>query len=640
MNDHRNGTGFVLAAFLAVVAPVAPAAIAEGASHLGPAAVVAARDGRSLFVAHADAKQIAVVDPGGRVVRTIAVPAEPTGMALSGDATTLWVTCPAPKSIVCAVDVASGKITALLEAGHTAIGPALSPDGKRLYVCNRFDNDVSGIDLMAKKEIARVAAVRQPIAAAITPDGKTVFVLNHLLLDRADGHDAAASVTVIDTADNSTITIRLPNGSTCGRGICVSPDGKHAFVTHLLGRYHMPITSLERGWTNTNALTVIDAAERKWINTVLLDEIDRGAADPWGVACSNDGKTVCVALAGTHELGVIDVDALLKKLASVPADDAPLDTGRITYSSQTVKDIPNDLAFLAGIRRRIPLSAGDPAQPADRREAIGPRGLAILGTKAYVACYFSDNLAVVELTPDSDDPDSEGTVERIALGPKPKLTTRRRGEILFHDAGICYRNWQSCASCHPEGRGNALNWDLLHDGLSNPKDVRSMLLAHQTPPSMASAVRPDAETAVRKLLMHLMFVMRPEEDAAAIDTYLKSLKPVPSPHLIDGKLSPAARRGKRVFFDENVGCAKCHPKPLYTDRLMHDVGSRGQYDRRTTFDTPTLIECWRTAPYMHDGRHTTLTQLFTTGRHGRQDTDTSHLATEQIDDLVEFVLSL
>ncbi len=44
------------------------------------------------------------------------------------------------------------------------------------------------------------------------------------------------------------------------------------------------------------------------------------------------------------------------------------------------------------------------------------------------------------------------------------MTQERKGEFYFHDAGICYQGWQSCASCHPgEGRSDALNWDLLND---------------------------------------------------------------------------------------------------------------------------------------------------------------------------------
>jgi cytochrome c peroxidase len=73
---------------------------------------------------------------------------------------------------------------------------------------------------------------------------------------------------------------------------------------------------------------------------------------------------------------------------------------------------------------------------------------------------------------------------------------------------------------------------------------------------------------------------------------------------------------------------------------MHDVGSRGQFDRRNDFNTPMLIECWRTAPYMHDGQYTTMKGLFTKGKHGAKGGGLDKVTPQQIDDLVEFVLSL
>jgi hypothetical protein len=36
----------------------------------------------------------------------------------------------------------------------------------------------------------------------------------------------------------------------------------------------MPTTQLERGWMNTNALTILDLAGKKLLNTVLLDDVD------------------------------------------------------------------------------------------------------------------------------------------------------------------------------------------------------------------------------------------------------------------------------------------------------------------------------------------------------------------------------
>jgi cytochrome c peroxidase len=126
----------------------------------------------------------------------------------------------------------------------------------------------------------------------------------------------------------------------------------------------------------------------------------------------------------------------------------------------------------------------------------------------------------------------------------------------------------------------------------------------------------------------------------AIDEYLKSLEPVPSPYLVDGKLSEAAERGKKLFFSDRIGCAKCHPEPLYTDLKSHNVSSKGKYDRRDDFDTPSLIEVWRTAPYLHDGRYTTIKALIKENQHGKFHGDVENLSEQELNDLVEFVLSL
>ena len=159
-------------------------------------------------------------------------------------------------------------------------------------------------------------------------------------------------------------------------------------------------------------------------------------------------------------------------------------------------------------------------------------------------------------------------------------------------------------------------------------------------PSMSRGVRPSAEAAVRSGLAHILFADQPEADAAAIDEYLRSLELVPSPHLADGRLSPAAERGKRLFESDEVGCAKCHPSPLYTDLLQHDVGTQSSYDHHARFDTPTLVECWRTAPYLHDGRYRTIKELIVEGRHGATRGNVDELDERQVDDLAEFVLSL
>lgn len=603
---------------------------AQPGKYLGPVAVVASPDGARLYVVEADAKQIAVVDAAtGKVSGTVAVPAEPTGLTVSKDGGKLFVTCAAPKSTVAVIDAKTLQIVGSIPVGHTAIGPSLSPDGSKLYVCNRFDNNVSVVDVAAGKEIAKVAAVREPFASAVTPDGKQVFVINHLPIDRADGYDVAARVTIIDAATNQTSDVRLLNGSTALRGMCLSPDGKYLYVTHILARYQMPTTQLERGWMNTNAVSIIDTAAKKLVNAVLLDDVDLGAANPWGVACSADGKTLCVAHAGTHEISVINIAGVFEKLSKIPADQkaaagqASKKDDRGIYASATLADVPNDLAFLVDLRTRVKLDGNS------------PRGIAIVGNKVYAAQYFSDSLAVVDLAAKPEKAVS------LALGPKPELTVQRKGELIFNDATRCFQHWQSCATCHPDARVDALNWDLMNDGLGTPKNNKSMLLAHKTPPSMWAGVRPNAESGVRSGMTHILFAVRPEEEMVAIDEYLKALEPVPSPHLVNGQLSESAKRGKAIFEREQVGCAKCHPAPLFTDMLLHDVGSEGPFDRRAKFDTPTLVEVWRTAPYMHDGHFLTIKELLAKdNKHGKKHGDVEHLSQQELDDLVEYVLSL
>lgn len=596
----------------AVLGVWVPALTANGQTggYLGPCALVASKDATTLYVASAAARQVVWVELlTGQVTRCLDVPAEPTGLVLSPDGMKLIVTCAAPKSTVVVIDLISCRLMATIPAGHTATGAAISPDGKRLYVCNRFDNDVSVLDLVTGHEVRRVEVIREPVAAAVTPDGSAVFVANHLPSGSAGIQPYASVVTAMDTQTHQTTAIPLPHGSHSLRGLCVAPDGKHAYVTHLVSSFELIPLQVEQGWINSNVVSVIDTQHKKVIKTIGLDEPSLGAGNPWGVACTSDGNWIVVSHAGSHELSVIATAATLGPLVHV-------------VTAPAVDNIPDDPAQAPGLRRiRLP--------------GRGPRALAVAGSKIYVAEYFSDTLAVVDPRASLDAP-----LPAIALGEKPPLIALRRGELLFNDATICRQHWQSCASCHPDGRSDGLNWDLLNDGVGNPKNTKSMLLAHPTPPAMSEGVRLTAEAAVRSGLTHILYADRPEEEAVAIDAYLKSLRPMPSPHLVEGQLSPAAQRGKKLFESEQIGCQACHPAPLYTDLKVHSVGTRSPADYADAFDTPTLVEVWRTAPYLHDGRYATIRDLIVAGRHGQGDGRTTDLGQQEVDDLIEFVLSL
>jgi len=435
----------------------------------------------------------------------------------------------------------------------------------------------------------------------------------------------AAAVSVIDASARTVLKhIPLPSGSTLLRGVCVSPDGRFAAVTHVLARFHLPTTQLERGWIMSSALSFIDVARMQLLNTVLLDNIDRGAANPWAVAWTADGRSICVTHAGTHELSVIDASALLAKLASLPTE---LDRGtNSTYaaSSRTVADVPNDLAFLVGLRKRIPIPGN------------GPRALALAGPAVCIANYFSDSLCTVDLSKASAAPVC------LPLHSPGAPSVVRKGEMFFNDATLCFQGWLSCASCHSsDARVDGLNWDLLNDGIGNPKDTKSLILSYQTPPVMSLGVRSTAEVAVRSGIQNSLGTALPEDVAAAMDEWIKSLQPAPSPHLVNGRLSDAARRGETLFKSPDTGCMNCHEPPLFTDLRSYNVGTYNAFDREDReFDTPTLRELWRTAPYLHDGSAATIRDVLTTSNPKDEHGKTSRLSARDIDDLAEYLLSL
>ncbi|MCF0233548.1 MAG: c-type cytochrome, partial [Thermoguttaceae bacterium] len=442
-----------------------------------------------------------------------------------------------------------------------------------------------------------------------------------------DGANVAAEVTSVDTETGDVKNIRLPNGSSSMHHICLSPDGKYVYTTAILARYQLPTTQVERGWMNTNGFSIIDAEKREFVNTVLLDDVDSGAANPWPIAVTPDNKTICVGLAGTHELCIVDAVATHEKLAGLPKDAE--DAKEKGLSNVTTADqVPQLLAFLVGLKSRVKLASRT-------LKCRAPRSIAIIGDQVYLGMYFSDLIMVVDLK--ARRPKAKKFVE---LGPFPELDSARRGEAAWNDATLCFQNWQSCSSCHPDGRSDALNWDLLNDGMGNPKNAKAMIYSIAVPPAMWHAVRVNAEKAIRTGFQYILFASAPEETYIDIENYIKAMKPVPSPHLVNGELSEQAKRGKAVFENEKYACTQCHTGEYFTDQKMHDVGSRADYDHQADFDTPTLKGIWRTPPYLHDGRYVHLKEVFADGFHGDVKGDVADMTEEELDDLVEYLLSL
>lgn len=601
----------ILLLALAIPAPLPAAPV-----RTGPAGLVADAAGHTLYVALAN--QVVAWDLANHTVRrAIDTGVAVQGLALAPDGSRLYATTPVPEGRVLIIETQDLHLLAAIRVGHTPVDVAVTPDGKQLFVCNRFTDDLSVVNLDSGRETTRIRVSREPVALALTPDGQTLVVANHLPVGPGNGDFAAAELTLIDAPSLVPLaTIPLYNGSVALQDVALSPDGRMAYVPHLLARYQLPTTQLDQGWINSNALSVFDILERKLVNTVLLDDVDQGAANPWAAAVTRDGDNLCVTTAGTHELQVIDRIQLHQRLELAARGV------RVTEVTASANEVRNDPTFLLGIKRRLPLAGK------------GPRALALIGSSAYAAEYFSDSLGWVNLASDV-----RPIARSLALGSSAPMDAVRLGELLFNDATLCFQQWQSCASCHPgQGRVDALNWDLLNDGLANPKNTKSLLWAPRTPPAMSLGVRANSQAGVRAGIRHILMTVQPESSAQAIDAYLESLAPVPSPHRIKGELSPEARRGQRLF--NQAGCLNCHPLGLYTDLHAHPVGTGLDVDADEPFDTPTLVELWRTAPYLHDGRAETVVDIFRHHNPNDQHGQTSRLSEADLEDLASYLLSL
>ena len=552
-------------------------------------------DKGELLLTEKGVKRVDVFSEDGKLQRSYPMAEAPTGILLDGDKAYV-TTFENGVGKLQTLSLASGEVTGAVVTGSGACYPMFSSDKKLVYVCNQFSATVTEVDPAAQKVLRTVKVLREPKSAVFSKDGKYLYVANFLPSQRADVDYVAACVSVIEMDGFTKVKdIKLANGSNALRGICITPDGKYVYVSHNLGRFAVPTSQLQQGWMNTSAFSVIDTEKQEFVGAVVVDEPERGAAGIWSIAC--DDNNIYISHSGTHEVSVIDQAALREKFEAYP-NKAMLDY---------------DLNFLYGIRERIPLQGN------------GPRCMALAGGKLFVPTYFADVLNVMNT--DTHE------VTSVELNPGRTETDINKGERYFNDASHCFQNWQSCNGCHPgDGRNDGMNWDLMNDGVGNPKNCKSMLFAHVTPPNMISGIRAHAEAAVRAGFNFIQFFDVTEEDALCVDAYMKALTPVPSPYLVNGELSDKAKEGRKVF--EKLKCGDCHSGPYYTDMKYHRIGEDVEFEKG--WDTPTLREVWRTAPYLFDGRAATMEDVFKEHKHGID----KKVSDEEIDALVEYVNSL
>lgn len=526
-----------------------------------PVALAWGPDG-SLRVALRDARQVATVNlTTNLVVSRHDLEFRPTSLAYSEDRSTLFIGGIAGEVVAVGAD---GQQTPLVRAngrGPTRIVPLIR---NRLAVASTWGREVKVIDGSTGRIERSIAVPFNPGAMVRRPDGRLIVA------------DAFGGKLADLDPETGRVRNRVLDGVNL-RALAISGDGKELLIAHASQYDAVPVTAnnIDWGLVLSSRLTAVRLSEfdadgpgREGAvvtrRRVTLDGSRHGAADPSALAVSPDGGVVLIALSGAHE--VLKNDRRTTPTLGDPPDLLPLGHN-LRLEALEVGRSPVDALF-------------DPS-----------------GQTAVTADAMSDTLTVVtvsDLTVRATIPLGRGQVAR---------TPAQRGEAAFMDGRLALDRWMTCASCHPGGHTNGLNFDTLSDGdYGAAKNTPSLLGVGSTAPYAWTARFAELPAQVHQSLQSSLKGPSAEDRTVEdLTAYLASLVP-PTPRLAAD--DPAVLRGSKVF--EARRCESCHKPPLYTSTGVKDVGLDDGAGGHRAFNPPSLLGVGSSAPYLHDGRAATL----------------------------------
>jgi DNA-binding beta-propeller fold protein YncE len=562
-------------------------------------------DGQLLALANRDLGTVAIVElPRHQVRREISVGPHPEGVAFLGASHQLAVAVYGQDRVVI-VDADRGAVTGAVPVFDEPYGVVSDPAGKRVYVTLDYPGRVVDIDVSSLRIARQLDAGHFLRGIAISPAEERLYV-TEFLTSRVRAIDLSRWQVTDDWAGGRTDNL-------C-RQIVLHPRRPKAYFTHVRSR-----TEVAHGAGSIFPyVTVIDTepGPGRRRSRFPMDAFvgNLVTANPWEIALAPDGRSLYVVFSGTDDM----------------------------FACHVVDDDYREITF----RQRIEVGRN-------------PRAVRVAPDGATVYVYNALDFAVVGYSTRTLEP-----VATIRVGDRGRDDAVHQGQILFHSARqpMTGRRWIACSSCHPDGQPDGRTWQNP-EGLRNTPALAGLAATHPLHWSADRDEVQDFEHTIRGPLMlgrgllpgepHPALGTPNEGRSAALDAlaaYTNSHRVAPSPHARHG-LSPQARRGRDLFLDKRVGCAACHPPPLYTDSLprptpdivRHDVGT-GRDDPSEkmgpAYDTPTLLGVYRTAPYLHHGRAETLEDVLTTCNPGDRHGVTSHLDREQVAALAAFLRSL
>ena len=567
-----------------------------------PVDLAGTADGKWIVTANAASASVSLVDVAGNtVVDELAIGRRPTAVACRGAGR--FVAVAAEAGDLVAFNLVDGRLVTAgrVHLGFEPHGVALSPDGNTAYVTLSAVHRLAIVDLVALQLVDTVDVGTLPRWPAVSPDGGTIAVTC----------TGRAELLLIDAASRTVRERHLFQGFNVGQP-AFSPDGATVYFTFTYdgGSYPAP-GNISRGWVTGSRLGRLQRVGSARLEGLTLDVAGRAVADVLGTVVADSGGSILITAGGTHEL-------------------LRLDASRLPWNQISSSEVMD--ASLASDADRF------------RRIALGGRPLGIRvfddGRRAYVANALLDAIQEVDLRTCT-------VVHTIPIDrghePSAQAALVRRGETIFYDAHRSLQQWYSCHTCHHEGGGNTVTFDTLNDGsIGTYKTVLPLWDVVHTGPWTWHGWQTNLRISLRKSLIESMQGPTPtEEDVTAMEAFLATLQPPPSPFReADGGLSPAASRGRELFASDRAGCANCHAGKHFTSPELYDVGLSRRDDRYPGFNPPPLAGGFRKTMFLHHGKAKSLPELLT-GLHGPDKVSgLPPLSSQEVDDLVAYLKSL
>jgi YVTN family beta-propeller protein len=595
---------------------------AEDAVYASPIELLFSPGGERLYVLCQESGEVRVLDASTfATIATVTVGRVPRGFSLSSDGTKLFV-ANSWDDTVSVVDTRLLQVTATWPVGAEPSAVTLDSAGKFLFVANRISNDVAVLNARTGAEEKRLAAGRGASYITVAPGGKHIYVTHiypnlpaqsNVLGNRTPPE---SEITVIDTS-RAVVTERISLHSIAGVfHVAFSADGRLGAVAELHPKNLVPLAHLEHGSAFVDTLTLFGADVGPRTVEVPLDELERFAARPFGVAITPDKSRLYVTSSGSEMVIGIDIPRLLNAVHS------------------RRESLTEDLSASAGyVVARI---------------AVGhdPRGALVApdGRRLYVANRLDDSISVI-------DTRTNRLITSIHLAGPDKLSVSRRGEQAFYTARYSFQGQIGCASCHIDSTFDALTWDLEPDGFG--RDIvenRNLEDVKDTEPFKWNGGNPNLTTECGPRTEKYFWRAESFSDMTLTDLvmYIRTLPSRPNRwRSSDNQLTPEQERGKAIFeraedkFDKPIAesnrCSYCHGGAKGTNQKSFDVGTKTPTDNSGVLDTPHLTNVALIAPYLHDGSAGTLEEIWTVynpdDKHGR----TNDLTKDELNDLIEYL---